>query len=578
MRSLKVSAVALAFVAGCSAAPVGSIGGDSSSNDRTATDVAAIVQHQHAKVCSGGRFTCRSHVVISPDTGAAAATSGPSGFGAADLASAYKLDTTASPGATIAVVDAYGYANAASDLAAYRTQMGLPSCTIANGCLKIVNQSGKTSPLPSAPPAGDDWTVETALDLDMASAACPNCKLLLVQANDDTSDGLYIAQAAAAALGATVISNSWGGAETASDPATNYESYFNLANVGIFAASGDNGYDNGGQGANYPATSAYVTAVGGTSLVKSSSAARGWVETAWATSSNGEGGSGCSLSIPKPSFQKTSACAYRASSDISAVGDPNTGLAVYNAKNGGWIVVGGTSAATPFVAGVYALTGHAKAGPSFAYSNAGDFYDVTSGSNGSCGNVLCNAGAGWDGPTGMGTPNGAALKGGTTCTPACGSKACGSDGCGGSCGTCASGTTCNSSGQCSSTCTPACAGKTCGSDGCGGSCGTCASGTSCNTSGTCVAACTPSCSGKTCGSDGCGGTCGTCGAGTTCNTAGSCGSTSTCSHAICGTGKRLTKACDPCATEICAKDPYCCSTKWDSICVGEVSSICGEGC
>jgi hypothetical protein len=519
--------------------------------------------------------------VISPDTGKAAATSTPSGFGASDLASAYALNTTATPGATIAVVDAYGYANAASDLAAYRTQMGLPSCTVANGCLKIVNQSGATSPLPKAPPSNDDWTVETALDLDMASAACPNCKLLLVQANDDTSDGLYVAQATAASLGATVISNSWGGPESSSDPATGYESYFNISNVGIFAASGDDGYDNGGQGANYPATSAYVTAVGGTSLVKSSSVTRGWTETAWGTSSNGEGGSGCSLSIPKPSWQKNSACSFRASSDVSAVGDPNTGLAVYNASNGGWIVVGGTSAATPFVAGVYALTGHAKSGPSFPYANAGDYYDVTSGTNGSCGNVLCTAGAGWDGPTGMGTPNGKALAGSgtTTCTPACTGKTCGSDGCGGTCGTCATGTTCNSGGTCSTTtCTPACTGKTCGSDGCGGTCGTCATGSTCNSGGTCTSTCTPSCSGKTCGSDGCGGTCGSCSAGSTCSTAGTCTSTSTCTHAICSTGKKLKSTCDSCATTICSDDPYCCQVKWDSICVSEVSSICGEGC
>jgi subtilase family serine protease len=113
----------------------------------------------------------------------------------------------------------------------------LPACTTASGCLTIVNQSGATSPLPSAPPSNDDWTVETALDLDMASAACPNCKLLLVQADDDQGDGLYTAQGTAVSLGATVVSNSWGGPEQAGSPATATESYFNHPGVGIFVAA-----------------------------------------------------------------------------------------------------------------------------------------------------------------------------------------------------------------------------------------------------------------------------------------------------------------------------------------------------
>jgi hypothetical protein len=409
--------------------------------------------------------------------------------------------------------------------------------------LKIVNQSGKTSPLPSNPPSNDDWTVETALDLDMASAACPKCKLLLVQADNDSGNGLYTAQATAVALGATVISNSWGGAESKTSPSTASEKYFNHSGVATFVAAGDDGYDDGGQGPDYPGTSAYVFAVGGTKLAKSTSNPRGWVEGAWSTSSgNGAGGSACSYSIPKPSWQKNSACKYKASSDVAAVGDPSTGPSVYNAANGGWTVVGGTSAAAPFVAGVFALTGHGKESPSFAYANSGAFYDVTTGSNGTCGNVLCNAGAGWDGPTGMGTPNGSVLKGASTCTPAC-------------------------------------TGKTCGDDGCGGTCGTCATGTSCNSSGACVkSTCTPSCTGKTCGSDGCGGTCGTCSAGSSCSTAGQCTSTNTCTHAICSTGKALKTACDKCVKTICASDSYCCSTSWDSTCVGEVASICSQTC
>jgi hypothetical protein len=489
--------VSFGVVAGCGTAPI----------DDAHTSVAGIPQEPSSSVCSGARWSCKARVRTDAN-GKIKPHATSSGLGPSDLASAYNLDTSVNPGATIAVVDAYGYANAESDLAAYRSHYGLPACTVASGCLKIVNQSGQTSPLPKAPPSNDDWTTETALDLDMASAACPNCKLLLVQADDDQGDGLYIAQAAAANLGASVISNSWGGPESSSDPGTNYEHYFQVSNSpSIFVAAGDSGYDDGNQGPDYPSTSAYVIGVGGTSLKKSSGSARGWTETAWSS-----GGSSCSTSIPKPSYQGNTSCNFRAASDVAAVGDPNTGLAVYNQANGGWIVVGGTSASSPFVAGVFALTGHAGAGPSFVYANTGSFYDVTSGSNGSCGNVLCKAGAGWDGPTGVGAPNGAKLAGGGGgCTPSCGGKQCGDDGCGGTCGTCGSGQTCSASGTCQGGggCTPSCGGRQCGDDGCGGTCGTCGSGQTCDASGTCQGGggCTPNCDGTTCGDDGCGGTC-----------------------------------------------------------------------
>ena len=552
--------------------------------DRAADELSMIPQHPHSAVCQGGKFQCKARVRSDGITGAATAVATPAGLGAGDLASAYKLNTSATPGATIAIVDAYGYAAAESDLATYRKQYGLPPCTVASGCLKIVTQSGATTPLPKAPPTNDDWTLETALDLDMASAACPNCKLLLVQANDDTSNGLYLAQAAAVKLGATVISNSWGSPESASSPGSSFESYFDFPGVSIFVAAGDSGYDDGGQGPDYPSVSAHVIAVGGTSLAKSTSAARGWVEGAWSTSSGqGAGGSSCSTSIAKPSWQSSvvssAACKYRAAADVAAVGDPNTGPAIYNAKNGGWVVIGGTSAAAPFVAGVFALTGHgAKNDASFVYGAPSSFYDVTSGSNGSCGTLLCNAGAGWDGPTGLGSPNGAALAG-TTCVPSCSGKTCGANGCGGSCGACASGSSCSAAGQCvSNACVPSCSGKACGSDGCGGTCGTCAGGTTCNTAGACVAACTPSCAGKTCGSDGCGGTCGTCGAGTSCSAAGQCAAANTCTHALCTAGRSLKSTCDACVKKICAADAYCCSNAWDSVCVGEVASVCGEAC
>jgi subtilase family serine protease len=367
-------------------------GGDDSDDDAA---FAAIPQMPHAPACTG---SIHCFAQVQTQSSQIQAFAAPQGFGPSELIDAYHVKALGTA-ATIAVVDAYDYANAESDLAKYRTQFGLPACTTANGCFKRVNQSGKASPLPGKAPAGDDWTVEAALDLDMASAACPSCKLILVEAQDDEGDGLYLGNDGAATLGATVVSNSWGGIEDGTE--STLETHFNHAGVGYFASTGDSGFDNGGDGPQYPATSAHVTAVGGTSLVVTANT-RGYSEKAWA-----DGGANCSTSIARPSFQpKISQCAKRYNSDVSAVADPNTGVAVFNKGSGGWIVVGGTSASSPFVAGVMALYGLGAQGPGYAYAHATEYFDVHSGKDGTCGNVLCKAGVGWDGPTGIGTPNG----------------------------------------------------------------------------------------------------------------------------------------------------------------------------
>jgi MYXO-CTERM domain-containing protein len=264
--------------------------------------------------------------------------------------------------------------------------------------LKIVNQDGNTSPLP---PEDAGWAGETALDLDMASATCPKCKIVLVQANNADDTGLFIAQETAAKMGASVVSDSWGGPEDGME--ATYEKYFQLSNKAtVFVASGDSGYT--GTAPDYPSTSAFAVAVGGTALKKSATTTRGWTETAWSGA-----GSSCSKTIPKPSYQgATTTCAQRATADVSAVGSPSTGVAVYQ---GGWQVVGGTSASAPLVAGIFALTGHSYDGASFIYAHTDAFIDVTSGSNGSCTGALCKAGAGWDGPTGIGVPDGKKLPG-----------------------------------------------------------------------------------------------------------------------------------------------------------------------
>jgi subtilase family serine protease len=325
----------------------------------------------------------------------------PASVTANQLQAAYKLDTSLGAGKVIAIVDAMDDPNAESDLQVYRSQYGLPACTTANGCFRKIDQNGGTN----YPTADSGWAGEIALDLDMASAACPKCKILLVEANSANISDLGAAVNQAAAQGATVISNSYGGSEDGSENTSDTD-YYNHPGIGIFASSGDSGY-----GASYPATGGHIIAVGGTSLA-TASGARGWAEKAWSSA-----GSGCSSDVAKPSWQNgvNTACSNRAEADVSANADPATGPRIYDTYGGsGWYTVGGTSASSPLVAAIYALYGLGSQDPSYAWTHTANFFDVTSGSNGSCGTVVCNAGKGWDGPTGWGTPNGAALAGGAT--------------------------------------------------------------------------------------------------------------------------------------------------------------------
>jgi hypothetical protein len=380
---------------------------ESEDEDQQVDELDGTPQEPHMAVCSGGRFLCKSHVRVDEHNRIKPFAT-PAGFGPADLASAYKLNAAITSTATIAIVDAFNYPHAESDLAAYRSQFGLPPCTVASGCLTILNQNGAKSPLPGNSPPGDDWTVEAALDLDMASAACPTCKLVLFEAQDDGGNGLFIAQnAAAARAGVVAISNSWGGPSDGTDNTLDARFFTHTAPVNTFVASGDSG--NTGDTPDYPSTSAHVIGVGGTTLVRSSTAARGFTETMWSGA-----GSSCSKVVAKPAFQRvvpSTVCSKRAAADIAAVADPRTGVAVFNADAGGFIVVGGTSASSPFVAGVFARYGISGASHDarFPYTHTSEFFDIIKGSNGSCRTALCRATTGWDGPTGIGSPNGARL-------------------------------------------------------------------------------------------------------------------------------------------------------------------------
>jgi subtilase family serine protease len=371
--------------------------------------VPALLVFACLAVASGGTASARAGgVSIRPVCGAVPAgyarcfslvrgnalpfVSTPVGYGPADLQSAYALpSSSAGSGQTVAIVDAFDDPTAESDLASYRSFYGLPPCTKASGCFRQVNENGGTLPMP---PANPDWDLEISLDLDMVSAVCPNCHILLVEATTNLNTDLYASENTAAALGANAISNSWGGDES-SDEATN-DTYFNHPGIAITVSSGDNGY-----GVEYPAASPYVTAVGGTSLNRGGGS-RGWSETAWSGA-----GSGCSAYEPKPSWQTDTGCHKRTVADASAVADPNTGVAVLYA--GQWFEVGGTSASSPIIASVYALAGNAGSVTygSYPYSHTSSLNDVVGGSNGTCSPAyLCTGVSGYDGPTGLGTPNG----------------------------------------------------------------------------------------------------------------------------------------------------------------------------
>jgi subtilase family serine protease len=379
----------------------GCVAATESEEEGVASEHAAIKGGvRTSQVCADpgpGEARCHAHIVADGNA-QPAYTTGPTGYNPADLRAAYALpSTTAGSGQVVGVVDAYDYPNAESDLAVYRAQFGLPPCTTANGCFKKVNQTGGTK----MPRANSGWSQEAALDIQMVSAICPNCKIILVATNSASMTDLGAGVNAAVSLGATVVSNSYGGGESSVETSSYDASYFNHPGVAITVSSGDSGY-----GVQYPAASQYVTAVGGTSLKKDGSA-RGWSETAWSGA-----GSGCSAYEPKPSWQTDTGCARRAVADVSAVADPNTGVSVYwtTKGSGGWAVFGGTSVAAPVIAGVYALAGNNTSVNygSYPYAHTSSLNDVASGSNGSCsGSYLCTSGAGYDGPTGLGSPSGA---------------------------------------------------------------------------------------------------------------------------------------------------------------------------
>jgi len=353
----------------------------------------------HKAVCHGpaaaGAARCHSQVVTD-QKGSPNAAGAPSGYGPVQFRTGYGLTTTGSSTTTIGIVDAYDDPNIESDLGVYSTQFQLPSCTTANGCFKKVNQTGGTS----YPAKNAGWALEISLDVEIAHAVCPSCKILLVEATTNSFANLLTAEDYAVGH-ATIVSNSWGGGESSSE--TSNDSHFNHIGTPITFSSGDGGY-----GVEYPAASQYVTAVGGTTLnLNADNTYKS--ESVWSGA-----GSGCSAYEPKPTWQTdTTGCVRRTVADVAADADPNTGAAVYDTVRyqgrSGWFRVGGTSLASPLIAAVYALAGNATStvDGKYPYLHTTSLHDVTSGSNGSCGgSYLCTGVVGYDGPTGNGTPNG----------------------------------------------------------------------------------------------------------------------------------------------------------------------------
>jgi subtilase family serine protease len=384
LRRLALAGVAL----GTLAASVGTV---------TATAVAApsvnATSVRNVHVCAAatqGSASCNSirHDLVDSH-GKPVPNVGPSGYGPADIQSAYSLG--GGSGQTVAIVDAYNDPTAEADLGVYRSTYGLAACTTANGCFKKVGQTG-TSTLPAT---NTGWAQEISLDLDMVSAACPACHILLVEANTASFANLATAvNTAAATTGVVAISNSYGGGDQAELSA------YNHPGIAITASTGDAGY-----GIESPASFPHVIAVGGTTLTRSGSL---FTESAWSGA-----GSGCSTANAKPVWQTAAtSCSGKANADVSAVANPSTGVAVYDstANQGvkGWLVFGGTSASSPIIASAYALGGNLGGYPAqYTWAHTSGLTDVTTGSNGTCPtSVWCHAGTGWDGPTGLGTPKG----------------------------------------------------------------------------------------------------------------------------------------------------------------------------
>ena len=348
----------------------------------------------------------RSDITVNPN--AFTPASQIQGFQPNDLQNAYDVPWhAANEGGdqTIGIVVAYHDPNLSTALNVYRATFGLQKCTSNNGCLTVVwGNSGSGNGWGgngwggpgngNTPSFNQGWAIEEELDVEMASAICPNCNILVSEAADAELQNLASAVTLAVNQGATEVSNSYSVPET--PDMAQYASAYKANGVPMTVSAGDRGF-----GPGFPATLSTVTAVGGASLVNSNG---NWGEAVWPGT-----GSGCSTFVQKPSWQSDTGCSNRTVNDVAVVADPGTGVAAYVPYVGGWAVFGGTSVGAPIVAGLYALAenGAYVNNPSILYKHANAFAPVTSRANGTCyPNYLCSGGPGYDGPSGLGMPIG----------------------------------------------------------------------------------------------------------------------------------------------------------------------------
>ena len=325
----------------------------STNNQIMQIDTVGILDN-HIPVCqptSNNKVRCHARVIVD-NNGKPQAKKLPYGYGPSQFLGAYSLNGITTSNQIIAIIGAYDHPNISSDLRTYSKMFHisvLKECPVSTGivkspCFQKVDQRGGTL----YPKTDSFWALETSLDVEIAHAICQNCNILLIEADSNSYSDMMTAIDRAVAMGATVISNSWGSGEFLGEYV--FDDHFNVPGIVITFSSGDMGF-----GTSYPAASPYVTAVGGTTL---SIISNSYInETAWSGT-----GSGCSLYESQPSFQNNLGligCSNRIIADISADADPRTGAAVYNSVPifgmSGWFRLGGTSLSSPIIAGVYAL-------------------------------------------------------------------------------------------------------------------------------------------------------------------------------------------------------------------------------
>ncbi len=337
---------------------------------------------------------------------------GPAGYSPNEIATTYGYSTTGGEGSTIAVVDAYSDSTISTDLAAFSTQFGLRQCTASNHCLSIVNQTGGTATAP-APPGTTGWALETSLDVEWAHALAPNADILLVEATTNRDTDLFAAIRYAATK-AQYVTMAWGGTEFSGESALNVA--FANSSVSYFAAVGDTASE-----LSYPATSPDVVAVGGTTLTVTRATGAWKSETAWATAGGGcsryETASAAQASYPSYDQKGANCAGRRAVPDLSLDASPSSGVAVYDTVGyPGWIVAGGTSAATDMIAAHAAETG-AHVDATFVYGGTIKVYNVSAGSNGhpcKIGYNLCTGLGSWNTAVGSASAGSASAGSGSS--------------------------------------------------------------------------------------------------------------------------------------------------------------------